>query len=75
MPGRGETAETHFFRLGEQVVNHPGFEDRGQLLVQPVVFEEQLLVMHPQQVQQRGVEVGDTDPVLDRSYPSSSVAP
>ena len=51
--------------LADQILNHVGWFNTGQLLVEPLRFDGESLVVDSQQMQDGGVEVANVDGVFN----------
>lgn len=55
-----------FRLLGKYFTYHARLEDNRQAFFQAVAWEHKLVVIQPQQVQDRGMPVGNADTIFDR---------
>src|SRR5215467_13999693 len=55
----------HYNFLNQNPFHYLGLGDARELFFQPILFEEQLLVMKPQEVQDGRMPIGHTHPALD----------
>ena len=56
-------------RLSQNVADHLGLVHTGETFLEPIAIETQLFKIQTEQMQNRGMKIGDADTILHRRVP------